>query len=85
MNEVGAPPVADQEDSSLMAAARAEPVSRLPMRSAHARILGASLDQEPRRRPTLNAVRREVEGWLSRAGKSPDGPVTQIVPRRLHR
>ncbi|MEW2505690.1 MULTISPECIES: serine/threonine-protein kinase [unclassified Amycolatopsis] len=83
----GQPPRGTRETpmAALMAAARAEPVSRLPMRSAHARILGASLDQEPRRRPTLNAVRREVEGWLSRAGKSPDGPVTQIVPRRLHR
>jgi hypothetical protein len=29
----------------------------------------------------LNAVRREVEGWLARAGKSADGPVTRIVPR----
>ncbi|MFI5608662.1 serine/threonine-protein kinase [Amycolatopsis sp. NPDC051903] len=83
----GQPPRGTRETpmAALMAAARAEPVSRLPTRSAHARILSASLDQEPRRRPTLNAVRREVEGWLSRAGKSPDGPVTQIVPRQPHR
>ncbi|MEV0069854.1 serine/threonine-protein kinase [Amycolatopsis sp. NPDC050768] len=83
----GQPPRGTRETpmAALMAAARADPVSRLPVRSAHARILGASLDPEPRRRPTLSAVRREVEGWLSRAGKSPDGPVTQIVPRRLHR
>jgi hypothetical protein len=65
-----------------MAAARSEPVSHLPRRTAHARILIASLDPEPRRRPTLNSVRREVEGWLARAGKSPDGPVTRIVPRQ---
>lgn len=79
----GQPPRGTRETpmAALMAAARSEPVSRLPRRSAHARILVASLDSEPRRRPTLNAVRREVEGWLARAGKSADGPVTRIVPR----
>ncbi|SFK13307.1 serine/threonine-protein kinase [Amycolatopsis sacchari] len=79
----GYPPRGTRESpmAALMAAARAEPVSRLPQRSAHARLLIASLDNEPRRRPTLNVVRREVEGWLARAGKSPDGPVTRIVPR----
>ncbi|MFE0020442.1 serine/threonine-protein kinase [Amycolatopsis sp. NPDC059021] len=83
----GQPPRGTRETpmAALMAAARAEPVSRLPQRSAHTRILSASLDQEPRRRPTLNAVRREVEGWLARAGKSPDGPVTQLVPRQPQR
>ena len=83
----GQPPRGTRETpmAALMAAARAEPVSRLPQRSAHARLLIASLDPEPRRRPTLNAVRREVEGWLSRAGKSPDGPVTRVVPRQPHR
>ena len=80
----GQPPRGTRETpmAALMAAARAEPVSRLPQRSAHARILSASLDPEPRRRPTLNAVQREVEGWLSRAGKSADGPVTQVVRRQ---
>jgi predicted Ser/Thr protein kinase len=80
----GQPPRGTRETpmAALMAAARSEPVSYLPRRSAHARILIASLDSEPRRRPTLNAVRREVEGWLARAGKSADGPVTRIVPRQ---
>jgi eukaryotic-like serine/threonine-protein kinase len=80
----GQPPRGTRETpmAALMAAARAEPVSHLPRRSAHARILSASLDSEPRRRPTLNSVRREVEAWLSRAGKSADGPVTRIVPRQ---
>ncbi|TNC29755.1 serine/threonine protein kinase [Amycolatopsis alkalitolerans] len=80
----GYPPRGTRESpmAALMAAARAEPVSRLPQRSAHARLLIASLDNEPRRRPTLNAVRHEVEGWLARAGKTPDGPVTRIVPRQ---
>jgi eukaryotic-like serine/threonine-protein kinase len=80
----GYPPRGTRETpmAALMAAARAEPASRLPQRSAHARLLIASLDNEPRRRPTLNAVRREVEGWLSRAGQAPDGPVTRVVPRQ---
>ncbi|MFF0149365.1 serine/threonine protein kinase [Amycolatopsis sulphurea] len=83
----GQPPRGTRETpmAALMAAARADPVSHLPRRSAHARILAASLDPEPRHRPTLHAVRREVEGWLSRAGKSTDGPVTQIVPRHTPR
>ena len=80
----GNPPRGTRESPmvALMAAARAEPVSKLPQRSAHARLLIASLDNEPRRRPTLSAVRREVESWLARAGESADGPVTRIVPRQ---
>lgn len=83
----GQPPRGTRETpmAALMAAARADPVTQLPQRSVHARILAASLDPEPRRRPTLNSVRREVDGWLSRAGKALDGPVTQIVPRRSPR
>ncbi|MTD54771.1 serine/threonine-protein kinase [Amycolatopsis pithecellobii] len=79
----GYPPRGTRESpmAALMAAARGEPASRLPQRSAHARLLIASLDNEPRRRPTLNVIQREIEGWLARAGKSPDGPVTRIVPR----
>lgn len=79
----GYPPRGTRETpmAALMAAARAEPPSRLPQRSAHARLLIASLDAEPRRRPTLNAIQREIEGWLARAGKTPDGPVTRVVPR----
>ncbi|WP_020419456.1 serine/threonine-protein kinase [Amycolatopsis sp. ATCC 39116] len=79
----GYPPRGTRETpmAALMAAARAEPVSKLPQRSAHARLLIASLDNEPRRRPTLHTVVREVEGFLSRSGKSMDGPVTRIVPR----
>ncbi|MBB1152553.1 MULTISPECIES: serine/threonine-protein kinase [Amycolatopsis] len=83
----GQPPRGTRETpmAALMAAARADPVTHLPQRSVHARILAASLDPEPRRRPTLNSVRREVDGWLSRQGKALDGPVTQIVPRRSSR
>ncbi|SDX81204.1 Protein kinase domain-containing protein [Amycolatopsis xylanica] len=80
----GQPPRGTRETpmAALMAAARSEPMSCLPARSAHSRLLIASLDADPRRRPTLTAVRREVEGWLSRVGKSADGPVTQFVPRQ---
>nr|WP_208407335.1 serine/threonine-protein kinase [Amycolatopsis granulosa] len=78
----GYPPRGTRETpmAALMAAARAEPVSQLPQRSVHARLLIASLDNEPRRRPTLHTVVREVEGFLARSGKSADGPVTRIVP-----
>ncbi|PXY21294.1 serine/threonine-protein kinase [Prauserella muralis] len=79
----GYPPRGTRETpmAALMAAARAEPPSRLPRQSVHARLLMASLDPQPRNRPTLRAVCREVEGWLARAGQSADGPVTKVVPR----
>lgn len=79
----GYPPRGTRESpmAALMAAARSEPASKLPARSAHSRLLIASLDNEPRRRPTLRTVQREIEGWLARSGKSADGPVTRIVPR----
>ncbi|WP_020670286.1 serine/threonine-protein kinase [Amycolatopsis nigrescens] len=77
----GYPPRGTRETpmAALMAAARAEPATKLPQQTAHARLLAASLDNDPRKRPTLNAVRREVEGWLARAGMSPDGPVTRMI------
>lgn len=80
----GQPPRGTRETpmAALMAAARAEPPSRLPQRTAHARLLRASLDNEPRRRPTLQVVMREVEGFLARSGKTPEGPVTRVVPRQ---
>ncbi|MFC4002456.1 serine/threonine-protein kinase [Prauserella oleivorans] len=79
----GYPPRGTRETpmAALMAAARAEPPSRLPRQSVHARLLMASLDPQPRNRPTLAAVQREVEGWLARVGKSADGPVAKVVPR----
>ncbi|GAB3487209.1 serine/threonine-protein kinase [Amycolatopsis cihanbeyliensis] len=79
----GSPPRGTRETpmAALMAAARAEPPAQLPRRSVHAKLLMASLDPQPRNRPTLNAVRKEVEGWLSRSGAAPDGPVTRLVPR----
>ncbi|KMS85996.1 serine/threonine-protein kinase [Prauserella rugosa] len=79
----GHPPRGTRETpmAALMAAARAEPASHLPAQSVHARLLRASLDPQPRNRPTLAAVEREVQGWLSRIGSSADGPVTRIVPR----
>lgn len=79
----GYPPRGTRETpmAALMAAARAEPPTQLPRQSVHGRLLRASLDPQPRNRPTLDAVRREVEGWLARSGQSADGPVTRVVPR----
>ena len=79
----GYPPRGTRETpmAALMAAARAEPPTYLPRRSVHAKLLIASLDPQPRNRPTLRAVCQEVEGWLGRAGEPVDGPVTTVVPR----
>jgi eukaryotic-like serine/threonine-protein kinase len=79
----GHPPRGVRENAmaALMAAAKAEPLSHLPQRSTHLRLLAASLDKDPSRRPTLAAVQREMTAWIARAGQETAGPVTQIVPR----
>nr|WP_170224325.1 serine/threonine-protein kinase [Actinokineospora cianjurensis] len=79
----GKPPRGSRDNAmaALMAAAKGEPLSELPLRSAHRRLLTASLDAEPARRPTLNTVARELSDWLSREGHTETGPVTQIVRR----
>ncbi|MBM7771778.1 putative Ser/Thr protein kinase [Actinokineospora baliensis] len=79
----GKPPrgTRDNAMAALMAAAKGDPLSELPVRSAHRRLLFASLDTEPARRPTLNAVARELSDWLGREGHTETGPVTQIVRR----
>ena len=79
----GNPPRGVRENAmaALMAAAKAEPLSQLPRRSSHLRLLTASLDKDPSRRPTLAAVQREMTAWIARAGQETAGPVTQIVPR----
>jgi eukaryotic-like serine/threonine-protein kinase len=79
----GNPPRGVRENAmaALMAAAKAEPLSHLPQRSTHMRLLLASLDKDPARRPTLAAVQREMTAWIARAGQETAGPVTQIVSR----
>jgi predicted Ser/Thr protein kinase len=79
----GNPPRGVRENAmaALMAAAKAEPLSHLPQRSTHLRLLAASLDKDPARRPTLAAVQREMTAWIARAGQETAGPVTQVVPR----
>lgn len=79
----GHPPRGVRENAmaALMAAAKAEPLSQLPQRSTHLRLLAASLDKDPARRPTLAAVQREMTAWIARAGQEAAGPVTQIVSR----
>jgi predicted Ser/Thr protein kinase len=81
----GAPPRGVRENAmaALMAAARSEPLVELPRRSVHRGLLLASLDPNPARRPTLNAVAREMRAWLARAGHSEDGPVTMVVDADL--
>jgi predicted Ser/Thr protein kinase len=77
----GSPPRGVRENAmaALMAAAKAEPLVQLPRHSAHRTLLLASLDPDPGRRPTLNAISREMKAWLSRAGHAEDGPVTRII------
>jgi predicted Ser/Thr protein kinase len=79
----GHPPRGVRENAmaALMAAAKAEPLSHLPGRSSHLRLLSASLDKDPSRRPTLAAVQREMTAWIARAGQETAGPVTQVVSR----
>ncbi|CRK61472.1 FIG01037878: hypothetical protein [Alloactinosynnema sp. L-07] len=79
----GKPPrgTRDNAMAALMAAAKGEPMTELPLHSAHRRLLMASLDTEPARRPTLRAVARELSDWLGREGHTETGPVTQIVRR----
>jgi predicted Ser/Thr protein kinase len=79
----GYPPRGVRENAmaALMAAAKAEPLSHLPRRSSHLRLLTASLDKDPARRPTLAAVQREMTAWIARAGQETAGPITQIVSR----
>ncbi len=78
----GHPPRGVRENAmaSLMAAAKAEPLAKLPRHSAHLRLLTASLDADPSRRPTLESIAREMTAWLSRSGQAQEGPVTRIVP-----
>lgn len=79
----GKPPRGTRENAmaALMAAAKGEPVTQTPQQSAHRRLLLASLDNDPARRPTLRAVARELSDWMAREGHTETGPVTQIVRR----
>ncbi|MGQ0840734.1 serine/threonine-protein kinase [Actinokineospora sp.] len=80
----GKPPRGTRENAmaALMAAAKGEPLSQLPHKSAHLRLLSASLGSDPARRPTLQAVARDLSDWLGREGHTETGPVTQIVRRK---
>ncbi|HWE88019.1 MAG TPA: serine/threonine protein kinase, partial [Pseudonocardiaceae bacterium] len=65
--------------SALMAAAQKLPNTHLPERSGHRELLRAALDPDPARRPTLDAVRRQLRGWLSDSGQAEHGPVTVVA------
>ncbi|MGM1059802.1 protein kinase domain-containing protein [Saccharothrix sp. Mg75] len=79
----GHPPRGSRENpiSSLMAAAQGEPCVKLPQRSAHTRLLTSALDTDPAKRPSLAAVRAELNTWMSQAGLSKEGPVTRMIDR----
>ncbi|OLR90314.1 serine/threonine protein kinase [Actinokineospora bangkokensis] len=80
----GHPPRGTRENAmqALMAAAKGDPLTQLPLGSAHRRLLTASLDADPAHRPTLKAVARDLSDWLAREGHTETGPVTQIVRRK---
>ncbi|GAA0630809.1 serine/threonine-protein kinase [Kutzneria viridogrisea] len=79
----GHPPRGSRDNpmAALMAAANGEPCNRLPERSVHRRLLMASLDKDPNRRPTLGRVQQQLDGWLHGAGLTHEGPVTTVVRR----
>lgn len=79
----GQPPrgVRETPMAALVAASRAEPPTQLPEQSVHVRLLRAALDAQPRNRPTLQSIVREMNEWLAKAGESREGPVTRMMPR----
>ena len=79
----GNPPRGTRENpmAALLAGANAEPNTKLPERSVHRRLLMASLDKEPGRRPTLGRVQQQLDGWLASAGVAQRGPVTGVTRR----
>lgn len=79
----GNPPRGYRENAmaALTAAARAEPPSQLPDRSAHVRLLARCLHTEPDQRPSLRTIAGEVDAWLARVGESAQGPVTRTLPQ----
>ncbi|TDQ04312.1 serine/threonine-protein kinase [Labedaea rhizosphaerae] len=81
----GHPPRGSRDNAmaALMAAAKGEPLTHLPTRSAHRALLIASLDPMPGRRPTLAVVQREMSRWLAKSGHAEEGPVTSPVGREI--
>jgi serine/threonine protein kinase len=73
----GHPPRGEHPDavSGLRAAALGRPPTHLPQRSAHLALLGAALDADPARRPSLRVVHQALDEWLRRSGMRPDGSV----------
>jgi len=79
----GHPPRGTRENpmAALLAGANAEPNTKLPERSVHRRLLMASLDKDPARRPTLGRVQQQLDGWLANSGVPQRGPVTTVTRR----
>jgi serine/threonine protein kinase len=76
----GQPPRGAYPDAmaAFRAAAQGTGNNKLPKQSAHLRLLEASLNPDPGRRPTLATVRREIAGWLNRGGHGEEGPVLPV-------
>ncbi|WP_344677523.1 serine/threonine-protein kinase, partial [Saccharopolyspora taberi] len=79
----GHPPRGEHDSpmSALMAAAHADPCTRVPERTAHRALLIEALDADPIRRPALREVRARLENWLARAHLAASGPVTEQLRR----
>lgn len=77
----GHPPRGERQSLAevLRAAADREPLTRLPVRSAHLVLLQWALHPDPRRRPTLAQVQFELVNWLARTGRPAQGPVTGTI------
>jgi serine/threonine protein kinase len=77
----GHPPRGERQSVAevLRAAADREPLTQLPVRSAHLGLLQWALHPDPRRRPTLAQVQFELVNWLARTGRPAQGPVTGTI------
>jgi tRNA A-37 threonylcarbamoyl transferase component Bud32 len=77
----GHPPRGERQSVAevLRAAADREPLTQLPVRSAHLGLLQWALHPHPRRRPTLAQVQFELVNWLARTGRPAQGPVTGTI------
>ncbi len=73
----GNPPRGEHADavSGLRAAASGAALSHLPRRTAHLALLCAAMDNDPGRRPPLDAVQRALADWLRRQGAPVSGPI----------
>ncbi|MGH4023239.1 MAG: serine/threonine-protein kinase, partial [Pseudonocardiaceae bacterium] len=77
----GRPPRGERDSpvAALQAAAKGEPATELPTRSAHCAMLRWALHPDAGRRPGLARVQAELSAWLARTGRPAQGPVTRTL------